>query len=264
MLSVNALYVYPIKSCRGIEVSAAWLGEQGLAGDRRWMVVDENGRMLTARKVPELLKVQPVPDETGIWLTAPGCPDRPVLLPREGAMMTVEVWQDRLSQARVSEPGSQWFSEYLGQPVRLVWLPPVSERMVDPEWAPAGHFTGFADGFPILVAHQASLQDLSRRVGMTLSMRRFRPNLVVAGGDPWDEDRWTAIESPGAALRLSKPCSRCIMITVDPDTFERQPEVLRGLAQFRRQPLGVIFGKNAVVTRPGLLAVGESLDISED
>lgn len=264
MLSVHALFVYPIKSCRGIEVSTAWLGEQGLAGDRRWMVVDESGRMLTARKVPQLLGVQPVPDEDGLWLTAPGQADAHVPRPREGAPMTVGIWQDTLTGARVSGQGSAWFTALLGQPVRLVWLPPVAERVVDPDWASGEHFTGFADGFPVLVTHQVSLEDLAGRVGRPLSMRRFRPNVVVAGGGAWAEDRWTGLEGASAALRLCKPCSRCIMTTLCPDTLERHPEVLTTLGQFRKQALGVIFGQNAVVSRTGVLTVGESLTVSEE
>ncbi|WP_369601684.1 MOSC N-terminal beta barrel domain-containing protein [Hahella sp. SMD15-11] len=258
MLRIHSLYLYPVKSCAGIRVSHVWAGPQGLAGDRRWMVTDSTGAMLTARKHPELLRVQPLPDESGLWLTAPGMPSLHVERPVSGPVVSSQVWQDAVDKACLSEAGSEWFGRYLGQDVKLVWIPPENLRPVDPAWA-GDAWTGFADGFPLLVTHQASLEDLARRVGMALDMRRFRPNVVIGGGEAWAEDGWSTLRAGEVTIALSKPCSRCVMTTLDPDTQARHPEVLRTLAGFRKTEAGVIFGRNALVRAPGMLCAGMSL-----
>jgi uncharacterized protein YcbX len=177
-------------------------------------------------------------------------------------MMEVQLHKDRL-QGRVLQEAGQWFSDFFGEACRLVFIPPEVHRPVDPEFAP-GHRAGFADGYPLLVATEASLSALNADLPQPLSMLRFRPNMVVRGASPWEEDRWRVMEVGGASVRLVKPCARCSVTLVDQETGEVGEEPLRTLSRVRRWDGKTFFGQNAIFSRNGSFRVGQSVRIVEE
>jgi hypothetical protein len=263
-LTVEQLYFYPIKSLHGVPLSVMALDDFGAAGDRRWMIVDQHGQFVTQREKPQLARVAASLDGSSLQITLPGQHAIPVLPGARRRIVTI--WRDQV-EALSAQPGpDEALSDWLGESVALVYMAENTVRPVDPAFAGNGHRVSFADGFPFLVTHQASLNELSCRVGRDLDMRRFRPNIVVSGGGAFDEDHWTFLKSAsGVRLKLVKHCARCVMTTVDPDTgkksTDRQP--LRELGQFRRTQQGVLFGMNAIHTNGQLIRVGDRFDVED-
>ncbi len=261
---LSQLVIYPVKSMRGIERSSAALDDLGLAWDRRWMVVDAEGRFLTGRQQPRLLLIQPELTEDGrLTLRFPDGRRLPVAPATPAApRLTVQVWRDTLAAPAVDPAADAALSEFLGQPCRLVFFEESMVRPVDPDYARPGDRTGFADGFPLLLISEGSLADLNTRLPSPLPMRRFRPNLVVSGCAPYAEDEWREIRIGDIPFELVKPCSRCIMTTTDPDTGARAgQEPLRTLATYRRRGNKVYFGQNVVHRGRGLLRVGDAVTV---
>lgn len=271
-MHIHALYRYPVKSLAGLEVTELALDCFGPALDRRWMVVDGQGQFVTQRKVPALALVKPVLD--GPVISGEPLPGLAVDVPGQGChslvagprWRPVKVWADTV-EALAAEPGpSEALSRYLGRPVELVWMPDSSIRHAQAPDLDSVHAVSFADGYPFLIAHTASLNDLNGRLSTPVPMTRFRPNVVVSGAEPWAEDSWRRLSSCGVELELVKPCSRCVMTTVDPATGDKDPdqEPLRTLTAFRRFPGGVMFGVNAVHRGAGSLQVGAPVRILEN
>lgn len=259
---VESLHVYPIKSCGGIAVDAARVTARGLEHDRRWMVTEEHGVFVTQRTVPEMALVRLTVEGDGFVATREGLP--PLRLPflyEDGARIDSEVWGDPVRAVRHDE-GSDWFARALGFPAQLVCMPDDALRPVDPDYARDGDIVNFADGFPLLVCNQASLAALADGAdGARFDMRRFRPNLVVAGADAWAEDRWSslAVGDGGLTLRTPKPCARCSIPGVDPDSAAITKEPLRTLARLRTRDHKTLFGINAIPDGSGTVRVGEAV-----
>ena len=259
---LSGLHLYPVKSLAGLDLKRARLERHGLAHDRRWMVVDEAGVFLTQRQVPKMALVHTRLAAGGLRLGAPGMPDLELDPAAAGAArMAVEVWGDRCNAWPVGEAADAWLSDFLGRPCRLVEMPPDGLRRVDPEYGETGDRTAFSDGFPLLLISRASLEDLNRRLESPLPMRRFRPNLVVDGCAPYAEDRWRRIRIGDLGFRVVKPCSRCVITTIDPDTAEKGVEPLRTLSRYRRQGNKVMFGQNLIGDGAGELAVGMEVEV---
>lgn len=256
-MKIDALFVYPIKSCHGIAVDAARVTARGLEHDRRWMVTDETGMFLTIRTLPEMTLVRLALGDRGLVVTRDGHPPLPLpFLHDDGARVEVEVWGDRVGAVRHDE-GSAWFSRVLGHEVQLVCMPDDVERAVDPDYARAGDVVSFADGFPLLVVNQASLDALAS--DGVVDVRRFRPNVVVSGAPAWAEDGWRTLAGAALTLRTPKPCGRCAIPGVDPDTAATTKEPLRTLARLRTREHLAYFGVNAIPDAPGILRVGDDL-----
>ena len=256
---IDSLFVYPIKSCGGIAVDASRVTARGLEHDRRWMVVDERGKFLTQRTRPEMALVRTAFGDGGFEVTRAGLP--PLRLPfvvAEGARLDVEVWGDGVAAVR-HEEGSVWFARALGAGVQLVCMPDDARRPVDPEYARDGDVVSFADGFPLLVANRSSLDALAAADAAAVDMRRFRPNLVVAGPAAWAEDAWSALVVGDGALtlRTPKPCARCSIPGVDPDSAAVTKEPLRTLAKLRTRDHQTWFGINAIPDGGGAVRVGD-------
>jgi uncharacterized protein YcbX len=257
-VKLTGLTVYPIKSCRGIPVSESEIDAFGLRYDRRWMVVDELGEFLSQRSHPRLALVVPTIQDGALRLDAPGMPTLDLPLdPSPTVALSVTVWDDTCGATWLGEKPARWFSEFLGCSCSLVHMGGATVRPADPAFAPGGTRVSFADGFPFLLISEESLADLNRRLAQPLPMNRFRPNLVVAGAQPYDEDRWERIEIGGIGLRIVKPCARCLVTTTDQTTAERGREPLRTLATYRKIDGKVMFGQNAVHEGPGRLRVGD-------
>ena len=260
---VQQLVVYPVKACRGIAVDAWPVDTRGLRHDRRFMVVTPEGRFVTQRELAALCLVETALalDRGELVLRRAGHGEIALpLAPEGGAPLRVTVWGEPVDARLVGDAADAWLTAALGQPLRLVYFPDASHRPTDPAYA-AGFETGFADGFPLLVIGQASLADLNARLATPLPMERFRPNLVVAGSAPFAEDSWREVACGDAALRIVKPCGRCVVTTTDQQTAERGQEPLRTLATYRRQDGEVNFGQNAVVVRPGVIRVGDPIEL---
>lgn len=266
-MHLSALYRYPLKSGRGESLRQAQLDVLGLAGDRRWMVVDAaSGRFLSQRQLPQMARLQARWQGAGLALAAPGMAELPVVLPGPDApLREVSVWDDRLEVPDAGDAAASWLSELLGRPCRLVQVPEARARQVDIDYAQPGDRVGFADGFPFLLIGQASLDDLCARVGRPLEMERFRPNLVVSGSEPYAEDRWKRIRIGTVEFRVAKPCSRCAIPTLDPLTGERSPdhEPIATLKTYRKGEGGVFFGQNLIADGTGELAVGMPVEVLE-
>jgi len=233
--TIARLFVYPVKSCAGIEVQQALLTETGLDLDRAWMVVDAQGMFLTQRSLPRMALIRPQLKSDEMVLRAPGMLALHVAIDAVEAPATVTVWRDTVPAWDMGPVVAQWFSDFLGQPCRLVRFDPEHRRLSSLEWTGGVEVPNqFADGFPLLVTSEASLQDLNVRLAAeghpAVGMERFRPNVVLAGVDAHDEDRVDMIHVEGDGttdvhLQPVKPCARCPIPDIDPATAESHPSV---------------------------------------
>jgi uncharacterized protein YcbX len=238
----------------------------GLLLDRAFMVVGAgDGRFLSQREEPRLALVAVDLSVGALTLSAPGKGKVRIDLESPGgARRPVEVWRHRGDGIDQGDAAAGWLSELLGRPLRLVRTPPEHARRVNPERAPEPAWTSFSDGYPFLLLSEASLAALNRRLPAPLPMERFRPNLVVRGGEPHAEDGWRRLRIGALELELVKPCERCAVTTVDPATGVRSgPEPLLTLARYRRSAGAVLFGQNAVARGTGQLAVGMPVEVLE-
>lgn len=257
--TLAALGLHPVKSCGALAPREALLAATGFDLDRAWMVVDGGGRMLTQRSHPRLALVRPTLRASDLLLKAPGMLGLHLRLDTVEQPTRVQVWNDIVKAWDMGDLAAQWFSDFLATPVRVVRFDPDERRLADRAWTGEHEApVEFADGFPLLVASADSLADLNRRLAAAghapVAMARFRPNLVLQGLEPWDEDlidELTVATAEGAVrLKLVKPCGRCIVPNVDPASGEVQPQVFDTLAEFRSDARihgGVSFGMNAII-----------------
>jgi uncharacterized protein YcbX len=261
-LRLTALHVYPIKSAAGLAPAEWPVDERGLEHDRRWMVVDTHGDMLSQRSHPRLALVRPAIGDGTLRVEAPGMPALELpLRPAGGVITSVVVWDDTCAAHWTGERAARWFSDLLETDCSLVHMPDSTLRPVDPDYAPDGTRVSFADGFPFLLVSEESLADLNGRLRSPIPMNRFRPNLVIAGGEPFGEDAMTDFRIAGLRFRVVKPCARCVVTTTDQATLERGQEPLRTLASFRRRNGQVYFGQNVVHHGTGRLRIGDPLQV---
>jgi uncharacterized protein len=261
-LRLSAINVYPLKSAGGLAQTSWDVDSFGLRHDRRWMLIDEAGDFLSQRAEPRLALIRPELRGDTLVLRAPGAPDLELAPQPTGACVTVTVWAGETQGRLVSVDADRWLTMFLGIGCRLVHMPDEVVRPVQPDYAHDGERTSFTDGFPFLLISDASLEDLNRRLAAPVPMNRFRPNLVVAGAEPFAEDRWQRIRIGPVLFRIVKPCPRCVMTTVD-QALGRSPstEPLRTLATFRRNADGQVdFGQNLVHAGTGRLEVGMSVE----
>ncbi|MFK3772562.1 MOSC domain-containing protein [Pseudomonas sp. NPDC089406] len=265
---LSALYRYPVKSVQAQSLQASAVGSMGLAGDRRWMVVEaDNGRFLTQRAWPMLglIHADYLADGS-LLLAAVGRVSLQVAVPpADEALRGVTIWRDTLRVPDAGDAAAAWLSELLGKSVRLVHCPEPRARYLPSGYGLASDRAAFPDGFPLLLIGQASLDELSRRVGRPMQMLRFRPNLVVEGAEAFAEDQWKRIRIGAMTLRVLKPSVRCILTTLDPATGERSPdrEPLTTLKTFREKEGDVLFGQNLAVDGEGELQVGMAVEVLE-
>lgn len=257
--SIATLHVYPVKSCAGMAVDEALLVETGLEFDRAWMVVDAEGDFVSQRELPRMALVRCGLQTGALVLSAPGMPDLRVAFDASGEGAAVRVWNDAVAAVDMGDAAGHWFSHFLRQPLRLVRFDPGQRRLADRAWTGALEArTAFADGFPLLVVSRASLDALNERLAAKgepgVTMARFRPNLVLDGLDAHGEDFLDELEIDTdrgpVRLRLVKPCPRCPIPNVDPDTGLTGTEPGDTLAAYRadaRVGGAISFGMNAVV-----------------
>ncbi|HEX4090355.1 MAG TPA: MOSC N-terminal beta barrel domain-containing protein [Trebonia sp.] len=262
-------HIYPLKGCRAVDLAEAVVEPWGLAGDRRWLLVDADGQFITQREHPALARlVVGYGPEADITVSTEGYPPLRVAAPGgRPELIKVTVWRSTVLAAAAGPEADAWFSAYLGAPTRLVWLDDPTRRAVDPEFGADGDVVSFADGFPLLLTTTGSLDQLGEWLTadgeQPVPMNRFRPNAVVSGYQPWAEDRWRRIRIGSVSFRVAKPCGRCIVTTTDQMTGERGRQPLRMLARHRRFGKSLVFGQNIIPDSPGLIRVGDPMEVIE-
>ena len=263
MITISSLIYYPIKSCRGFEVGSANVERMGLQHDRRMMVTTPEGDLLTQREYARLAWVLPTLKDGTLELSAPGFDALQIGIQTSGTSVSVNVWEHKGIQAiDQGEEAAQWFSDWLGADVRLVHMADGYRRLINEKWAVhKDDHTSFSDGYPILIASEEGLADLNTRLESPVPMNRFRPNIVVKGGNGFVEDTWNRIKLGNVELAVVKPCARCVVTTIDKETLEQSKEPLKTLTKFRKQELGVIFGQNVIPLNEGSLQLGMTVEV---
>ena len=288
-MKVSEVNIYPVKSLKGIALREAVVEKRGLRFDRRWMLTDQNGMFLTQREVPKMALVDVAVSDEGLAVSAPGVESIKVpAVPDQGSRQQVTVWQSVVDAISYMGEVSEWFSDALARNCQLVLMPESSERHVSKKFDTGGDIVSFADGYPLLVIGQASLNDLNDRLlekyhheeygeHLPLPMKRFRPNLVVEGSEAFEEDRWKKIRIGETVFRVAKPCARCVITTIDPARGEFDgKEPLRTMATYRlakqvfpdtfesleQTANAVLFGENLIPENPGgTIHVGDAVEI---
>lgn len=261
MAALSQIYIYPVKSLGGIVLTELPVEARGLMHDRRWMLVDADNRFLTQREYPRLALVSPTVGEKGLTLAAPGMTALCVPLVTAGKTETVRVWRSVCEAVSVGEEAAKWFTRYLGRPARLMFMPDETRRAVNPDYGKPDDIVSFADGYPLLLLGEATVQDLNARLDNPVPMDRFRPNLVVADSAPYAEDGWKRIAVGSAVFRVVKPCDRCVMTTIDQATAARGVEPLHTLAQYRTSGGKVLFGQYLIAEGTGAARLGDTVTV---
>ena len=258
-LYISGLYLHPLKSAAAVAVEVLHYDSRGPLFDRHWMVVDQNGTFRSQRHNPKMCLIETELRTDRLCLTAPGMPRLEVEQPAESSDVTV--WADTLLAGDCGDTAADWMSAFLGAPSRVVVLIGASQRLVDRNYANNNDTVGFADGYPSLVATQASLDDLNQHLSPAIDMRRFRPNIVISGSAPYAEDHWQQLRIGELEFDLVKPCSRCIIPSIDPDSGEKQMQVNQTLMAHRRRGRATYFGQNATHRGEGRLYVGQAVEV---
>jgi uncharacterized protein YcbX len=258
---IAAINIYPVKSCAGIALDRARLTPTGFAFDRQWMIVRPNGRFVTQRELPRLALVRPQLIDSRLRLGAPDFPPFDIDVDHDGTRMDVVVWKDQCPAIDAGNEAATWLEHFMGEPLRLVRFDPHWQRVSDPAWTgDLKALNQFSDGFPWLLISTASLDALNAKLEQPLPMNRFRPNIVLAGLAPFEEDAIDSLFDDRVTFRPVKPCTRCAITTTDQTRGERDgDEPLRTLRTFRFDAnlRGVTFGQNVILER----GIGECLEV---
>ncbi|WP_328656260.1 MOSC domain-containing protein [Streptomyces sp. NBC_00334] len=268
---LQSIHVHPVKAFRSLPLREVVVEPWGPAGDRRWMLIDDGGKVVTQRGRPRLaLAAAELLPGGGVRLSAPGMPPLAVPVPRTVGTLTAQLFRDKVEVLPAEDEAAHaWCSALLGTGVRLVHLDdPATRRPVDPRYALAGETVSLADGFPLLLTTTASLDALNSLISRgehadegPLPMNRFRPNLVVSGTDAWAEDGWSRVAVGEVVLRVAKPSGRCVVTTTDQGTADRGSEPLHSLGRHRRIDGKLVFGQNLVPLGRGTVRVGDPVRI---
>ncbi|HWT57261.1 MAG TPA: MOSC domain-containing protein [Rhizobium sp.] len=272
-MHISDLFIYPLKSARGIALPSADIDAYGLPGDRRAMITDAHGHFITQRELPDLARIEIRPEPGAFRLLMQGKQDISVPPPRPDTRMDVSVWKSTVSAAVADPESNRQLSEWLGREVQLVFFDGQARRTANAEWAGEGTPVTFADGYQILVTTTGSLKalntDLVAHGEGSVGMERFRPNIVIDIDEAWPEDRWAAIEIAGIRFDLVKPCSRCIMTTQDQLTGSREvPNPMPAMGRIRmsadRRVPGPLFGWNVTPRGSGRITIGDTVRVVEE
>jgi uncharacterized protein YcbX len=265
-MRITALATYPVKGGHRLEHDEAVVEPWGLAGDRRWMMINADGVGITQRDTPVLTQLGVRPRPGGLTLSAPGHADLDVDEPVDGPKAFVRVFRHKAAVAvRIAE--TAWSSAFLGRDARLVWLADPSGRPIETH-AEEDDRVSLADGYPLLLANESSLSALNDWLveggDEPVPMTRFRPNVVVTGAQPWAEDEWVGqrLRLGEVTFRAAKACARCLVTTIDQETGEKTGQPLRMLGRHRRFDDGLLFAISLIPDGPGRIRVGDPLEVS--
>lgn len=257
-MNIDRLLIYPIKSCAAIELDCMTFDSIGPCHDRRYMLVNEAGVFLTQRQQPKMAHIIPKLTESGLVVQAEGMSDCHISHTHQESSVTV--WRDQVAAYDCGDDSARWFSEYLNVSCRLVAMPAGDVRRIDPDYVTSDRYVGFADGFPLLVINQASIDFLSGQLGRSLDPLRFRPNLIISGTEAFSEQFWKSLVlSDHQRIDLVKPCERCVIPLRDRVTLEREADVTEVLKQHCRPDKKIIFGQNGLTYGVEQLKVGQAI-----
>lgn len=264
MLRISELFIYPIKSLGGISLSSANVTERGFEHDRRWMLVDEQGEFMTQRTISQmaLLGTELKDDHLLVFHKKKEAFIKIPYLPSEETVM-VNVWSDRCRARLVSKEANEWFSDILSIRCSLVYMPETTRRRVDTRYAANKEITSFSDGYPFLLIGQSSLDDINGRIEEALPMNRFRPNIVISGGAPFEEDTWAQFTVNSIDFFGVKLCARCVITTTNQEDATKGKEPLKTLATYRTFQKKILFGQNLLHQGKGIINVGDLVEIKE-
>ncbi len=265
-LQLSQINIHPIKSCSSISLSSATVDQFGLLGDRRFVIVDAQGMFITGRTHPQLTLVTIKQTPMGLQVNAPNMPELTINFSSfSDHYKKVQVWNDQINAQHCAETYDQWFSQFLSTPCQLMYFGKQSQRLVEKR----NDKVAFADGYPLLLISQASLDDLNDRLKqqqlLPVSMSQFRTNLVIDNAIAYQEDSWRHIRIGEAEFEVVKPCSRCVFTTVDPKTGEKHSEMqpLKTLRQYRasRHKKGIMFGQNLITIKQGTIKLTDPVEV---
>jgi len=267
MLQISRLFVYPVKSLGGISVSSALLTDRGFQHDRRWMLVNEQNIFMTQREYPQMALLRTNIAENGISIFHMDDIHERITIPfctASGIRLTVKVWNDYCEAIFVDPQIDVWLSRKLNVTCRLVYMPDDSLRKVDPVYAvEQNNITSLSDGYPILLISQSSLDDLNSRLESPIPMNRFRPNIVLAGANPYEEDEMAEFMIRGIQFFGVKLCARCSIPTINQETLEKSKEPTKTLATYRQKDHKILFGQNVLYSSGGVsLKVADRVEIT--
>jgi uncharacterized protein YcbX len=262
-MQLTEISIYPVKSCRGISINATAVDRFGPADDRRWMVVTPDGDMLTQRALPMMALIAVEQTSGGLRLGYRGSQIEVRHPTASTSLCRVRVWDDAVNALDAGVDVAHWLSAHLGCACRLVFMPQDSIRRVDGAYASSGETVGFADGFPLLLIAQASLDELNSRLQDPVPMNRFRPNLVVSDCAPFAEDKWKRVRIGEMEFAVAKACSRCTIPSIIQENGRRDARINRVLASFRRHNGQIFFGQNLLYRQFGQLRVGDPVTVLE-
>jgi uncharacterized protein len=263
---LTEIWIYPIKSLPGFRVKKATVMEKGLEGDRRMMLVDENNRFLTQRELHKMALFHVSMEHGFITVSHRTNKDlHPITIdatqPISSPAIACTIWDDTVEAHEMNVMYSKWFSEALGFDCRLMLFPEDNKRRVDVKYVPEEIQTSLSDGYPYLIIGGESLQDISKRVGEDLPIRRFRPNFFFEGGEAYEEDTWKDFHIGSVRFRGIKPCGRCAITTINPDTGEKGVEPLKTLASYRNINGKVLLGQNVIALDNGIICEGDDITL---
>jgi uncharacterized protein len=262
---LTQIWIYPVKSLGGIRLPKADALPKGLRYDRRWMLVDEKGRFLTQREHPEMAFFALSMKQDGFLIQHKKSKDS-IFLPFEGSTsatstLPVQIWDDQVTAVEANPLFSNWFAASLGMDCKLVFFPEENARPVDTRYAKNNDQVSLADAYPYLIIGEATLADLNEKLQQPVEINRFRPNFVFTGGRAFEEDNWNTFTVGRVAFYGAKPCARCILTTVDPETGIKGIEPLKTLASYRKADAKVLFGQNVIGLGQGEVQEGDVIEI---
>ncbi len=266
MIKIKSLHIYPIKGLRGISLQQSKVTSRGLKHDRRWVLIDQNNRFISQREYPEmaLLHTSIEVDELIVSDTRNQEQCAIQISEPDSNEEMVTVWDDTMPAKMVSEETNKWFSAALGQDVRLMYMHEGSNRQADQRYAISEKdHVSFADGYPILIISEASMDQLNQKTGLSQTIDRFRANIILSGIKPHEEDELREITIGDQKLYGVKPCARCQVTTIDPTTAEYGKEPLKTLATYRRIDHKILFGENFIPANESSISVGDQVEINE-
>ena len=260
-IEISELWIYPIKSLGGIQVLEAFVSDRGFQYDRRWMLVDETNKFLSQREYPNLALLQVALQDNGLKVYLKHKPEERIHIPflENATSLQVQVWDDTCYAWQYPNTINDFFSDYLRQKVRLVYMPQTSKRQVENKYAKNGEITSFSDGYPFLLIGQSSLNDLNARLSEPIPMNRFRPNIVFSGADAFEEDIWHSFKIQGIEFFCAKPCARCVVTTISQETAKQGKEPLKTLSTYRKIGNKILFGQNLLHKGQGVIRVKDNI-----
>lgn len=259
---ISSIYIYPIKSLAGVKLQKATTTPFGFKYDRRWMLIDEQNTFISQRTKHKMALFEVKISDNNIVV---GYKDEQQLIPLEiktGKKINVNIWKDTTEAILFNKPAiNKWFSSILGCSCRLVFMPENSSRTMDTQYVPSKQQVSFADGYQYLLIGEQSLVLLNNKLTNPVTINRFRPNIVFAGGNAFDEDKFKHITINHCKFTIVKPCARCVLTTINPKTGIKGKEPLQTLSTFREKNGKILFGQNIINTKMGIIKVGDKLSL---